>query len=64
MKIVCVDNFARETKADRLVASGVNEVEGTIMVKALCATCDAVGPNWYILKDDDYRLSRGMEDLI
>ena len=64
MKIVAVDNFARETKADRLVAENVNETEGNIMLEALRATCTPEGPTWYELKADDYRLSRGMEDLV
>lgn len=65
MKIVAVDNSARESVADRLVAEGIrNEQEGETMLKALQATCSEHGSTWYQLKPDDYRLSRGMEDLV
>jgi hypothetical protein len=67
MKIVRVDNFGREDVADGLVAEGIGSVtEGNVMLKALQATCHPEGHTWYELKtdDDDYVLSRGMEDLI
>lgn len=63
MKIVCVDNFDRENIADRLVASGIESVfDCEAMVRGLrlaAGECD-----WYVMKDDDYVLSKGMEDLI
>lgn len=65
MKIVRVDNFARETVADSLVAVGItNASEAETMVTALQASCDPSGPIWYQLKPDDYMLSRGMEDFV
>ncbi len=64
MKIIAVDNFARETVADRLVAENVSDTEGQIMVRALRATCHGTSSTWYELKDDDFVLSRGMADLI
>ena len=64
MKIIAVDNLARDSVADRLVAANVNASEGTLMLKALQDTCFPGGDTWYQLKEDDYRLSRGMEDLV
>ena len=65
LKIIWTDNFNNETVADRLVASGIkHRAEGEAMLKGLRDTCTESGPNWYNLVEDDYRLSRGMEDLV
>lgn len=67
MKIVGVDNFAREAVADLLVAENItNKSYAEVMCKALndkyCISDYA--PRYYVVKDDDYRLSRGMEDFV
>ena len=67
MKIVGVDNFDRETEADYLVAENIrNEEMANVMVKALndkyCSSDHS--PIHYVVKPDDYRLSKGMADLI
>jgi hypothetical protein len=65
VKIVCTDNFARETVADRLVAENIANVEECrVMVDALQKTCISGGPHWYVMKPDSYVLSRGMEDFV
>ena len=65
MKIVAVDNLAREAVADRIVAVNiVNAEEADIMVTALQETCNEGGHTWYRLVPDDYVLCRGMADLI
>lgn len=65
MKIIAVDNFNRETVADHLVADNIrSEREGKIMLDALRATCDEHGHTWYRLVENDYRLSRGMADIV
>lgn len=64
MKIIAIDNGARESVADRLVAANVPEVEGKIMCDALRATCDGNSAWYYNLVEDDHRLSKGMEDLV
>lgn len=56
MKIICVDNFDRENKSDRLVASGVNKHEGKIMLDALNDKASDYNPNFYKLVEDDYEL--------
>lgn len=68
MKIVGVDNHARESVADILVAENVqNERYAKVMVDALNKEFgprgDEIG-TWYLLYPDDHRLSRGMEDLV
>lgn len=67
MKIVAVDNFARESVADLLVAENItNHSYAEVMAKALndkyCI--GDMSPRFYQVMDDDYRLSRGMEDLV
>lgn len=65
MKIIRCDNFARENQPEHLVAENIeNEREAKVMLEALQAMCTDNGPNWYRLVEDDYRLSRGMADLI
>jgi hypothetical protein len=63
MKIIAVDNFARESVADRLIADNIaNEVVGNIMVKALNSDCDVW--SFYKLVPDDHKLWGGMEELV
>lgn len=67
MKIVAVDNFADEAVADLLVAENIsNKSYAEVMAKALndryCRGDYA--PRYYVVKEDEYRLSRGMEDLV
>jgi hypothetical protein len=67
MKIIGTDNFNRDSVADFLVAENIkNEDFGKVMVEALnkkyCRRDDS--PYYYRLVADDYRLSRGMADLV
>lgn len=67
MKIVAVDNFAREAVADLLIAENItNQSYAEVMVKALndkyCNNDRA--PRHYQVWPDDKQLSRGMEDLV
>jgi hypothetical protein len=65
MKLIGSDNHARETVSDVLVAEKVVR-EG--IAQAMCDRMNARlgdGPGtFYRLVADDYRLSRGMEDLV
>lgn len=62
MKIVLIDSYNRESVADRLIAENVNEAFGELIVKLL--NKQASSEDYFVLKPDDYRLSRGMEDLV
>lgn len=65
MKIIRVDNFDRETVADRLVAEKVGEVEGKVMRDALQAKFGGEDSSYYYkLVPDDHKLWRGMEELV
>ena len=67
MKIVGVDNFASEAVADVLVAENITHKDyAEIMTKALNDEyCNHDwAPRHYVIKEDSYRLSRGMEDLV
>lgn len=65
MKIIGTDNFDRENVADWLVADNIkSEREGKVMLEALQSTCSSHGAAWYKLVEDDYRLSRGMADIV
>lgn len=66
MKIVAVDTFAQESVADLLVAENItNHSYAEVMAKALNDRyCNSdYYPRHYVVKEDAYRLSRGMEDL-
>lgn len=63
MKVICTDNYARESVADRLVAEGLTEEQAAAKVGDLNVT-NRNSNDWYRAVSDDYRLSRGMEDLV
>jgi hypothetical protein len=57
MKIICIDNLARESVSDRLVADNITSShEADIIIKALLATCTNEGSHWYKIVDDNYKL--------
>lgn len=67
MKIVGVDNYANESVADLLVAENIsNRSFADVMCKALNDKyCIGEGaPRFYQVMEDNYILSRGMEDLV
>jgi len=64
LKIICVDNYARETIADSLVCENVNDHYAKLIVDLLCANPKRGDSSWYRAVPDDHRLSQGMEDLI
>jgi hypothetical protein len=64
VKLVLVDNYARETVADVLLREHVPAEDAQELADAYNKE---QGPNpyrWCVVKPDDYRLSRGMEDLV
>lgn len=64
MKIISVDNYNREDVADVLVLERVPPGVARALVDKFN---DEAGPNparWHRAVADDYRLSRGMEDLV
>lgn len=65
MKIICTDNYARESVADRLVAENVQyEREAQMIVDALNLHPSRSHSDYYVIKNDDYKLWRGMEELV
>jgi hypothetical protein len=61
MKIIQTDNYCRESVADILIAENVNKYYGKIIIKFLNKNSNN---SYFILEKDDYRLSRGLADLI
>lgn len=65
MKIIGVDNFARESVADFMVCENVaNDYVGKTMVDALNAEQGNSGSTFFKLVPADHKLWRGMEELI
>jgi len=65
MKIVMTDNFARETVADFLVCTDIDEPLASKIVDSLNSEFSGeTSPNWFRVYEDDRRLWRGMEELI
>ena len=66
MKIINTDNFDRESKADTLVCSNItNKTFGVAMTQALNFHYSGdSSPNYFRLVEDDFRLSKGMEDIV
>ncbi len=57
MKIICKDNFDRESFSDSLVCEKISEYYGEIVVNFLNANLSGdYSPNFYRLVDDDYEL--------
>lgn len=57
MKIIAKDNFDRDTRSDRLVASGVSIREGIVITEALNERCSGPdAPIYYKMVADDYKL--------
>lgn len=69
MKIVGVDNLARESVADHLWMGDIpNTPECRVFAKRICEKLnESLGDGegfFYRVEADSYRLSRGMEDLV
>ncbi len=59
MKIICTDNFDRESVSDRLVCSNVSEYYGRSIVDSLNDKLSGNESfNFYRLVDNDYELYR------
>lgn len=65
MKIIGTSNFDNEAVADFLVCDNIrSKALGDVMINALQNTCSGSSTYWYKLVEDDYRLSRGMADIV
>jgi hypothetical protein len=65
MKIIAKDNFDRPHVADILIAENIHFRYVDIMVDALNASLASDHSEKYFMAvDDDYRLYRGMEELV
>lgn len=62
MKIVKIDNLNRDDVADVLIAENVNPLYAELIVELLNRQARQL--DHYVIRPDDYRLSRGMEDLV
>lgn len=64
MKIIAVDNFGRESIADKLIAENVSEYWGKFIVDLMNDKQHDDSLNFFRLVNDDYKLWRGMEELV
>ncbi|ALS22183.1 hypothetical protein [Paenibacillus naphthalenovorans] len=64
MKIIAVDNFGRESVADKLIAENVSEYWGKYIVELMNDKQHDDSLHYFKLVSDDYRLWRGMEELV
>lgn len=72
IKVISVDNLDREVVADKLIAVPFEAEDGSPAVKVLQAvidqlnslTCHKHGGRFYKIVPGEYRLSRGMADLV
>lgn len=60
MKIIAVDNYKRKNVADVLVAENVHPHYGEFIVESLMLNHSL----FFKLVDDDYKLWRGMDELV
>jgi hypothetical protein len=64
MKIVCIDNYNRESRSDVLIAENVHKYFGEVIVEFLNKREGDNTDNFFVLKEDGYKLWRGMEELV
>lgn len=65
MKIIIVDNFNRESQPDILIAENVNKQYIDEMINALNNKHSSAESGFWCTKvNDDYKLSKDMEDLV
>lgn len=65
MKVVAIDNFNRESVADILVAEGLSEQDAQRLATEKNEQFSGpYAPRHYVVTPDDYKLWRGMEELI
>ena len=64
-KIVRVDNYARDARAEALVCEGITDERiGNLMVEALQADPLRPTDDWYRLFPADHKLWGGMAELV
>ena len=56
MKIICIDNYGRETHNDQLICENVNEFYGKRIVEMLNDAEDERSPHFYKLVNDSHIL--------
>jgi hypothetical protein len=64
MKVVGIDNFARETVADILVKENISLEEAGRLASELNSGVAEEPSRWYVVRSDDYQLWRGKEELV
>lgn len=64
MKVVGISNFSNEALAERLVKDNLTEIEARQLAAAENVSRGQGDRYYYVIKDDDYVLWRGMGDLI
>lgn len=64
MKIVEIDNFARDSVAEKVVAENLTYDEAQIKLEELTSSPTRPYDKWYMVATDEYKLWRGLEELI
>ena len=65
MKIIRTSNYNIETEAQYIVAEGIKHREqGLVMLDALQADPKRSDFDWFELVEDNYKLWRGMADIV
>lgn len=62
--VVRTDNFNRETVADKILLQSLTKGQAERIVEILRENATESGSDWYVVKHNSERLSRGMEDLV
>lgn len=55
MKIICTDNYARETISERVVAENVNSYYADLIVQLLNDRAGEHSQDFYVAQPDDYK---------
>lgn len=65
MKVILVSNFDDESVAESVLADSLNQTQADQLAKDWNEkNCDEYSAHYAVVKPDDYRLWRGMADLV
>jgi hypothetical protein len=63
-KVVRVDNYARDTVADKIVAERLDASDAAVICEQKQVDAQRGGDDWYVIKDQDARLWGGWAEFV
>lgn len=64
MQVILTSNFSDEAYAESALKTGLSQEAAEAFAKDFNSVVSEHSPSYAVVKPDDYRLWRGMEDLV